>query len=169
MSCFDLTHAPVATAARAAATGPVTMSTRPGPEGSRAVEIATRRCPHLRVVWDLRELTTSHLKKLSKIIFSKKVCWLLVRRRARQVRSVGALCFKTSDRWIIDPYLHGIDLLGTDRYGRFLIFYDLYDLARVACWDPYNLHDPTLPQVFLSGVRAMQFLHNLPQRRISNY
>ena len=28
MSCFDLTHAPVATAARAAATGLVSMSTR---------------------------------------------------------------------------------------------------------------------------------------------
>ena len=34
MSCFDLTHAPVATAARAAATGLVSMSTRPDPEGS---------------------------------------------------------------------------------------------------------------------------------------
>ena len=32
--CFDLTHAPVATAARAAATGLVSMSTRPDPEGS---------------------------------------------------------------------------------------------------------------------------------------
>ena len=32
MSCFDLTHAPVATAARAAATGPVSMSTRPKKE-----------------------------------------------------------------------------------------------------------------------------------------
>ena len=32
MSCFDLTHAPVATAARAAATGLVSMSTRPDPE-----------------------------------------------------------------------------------------------------------------------------------------
>ena len=49
MSCFDLTHAPVAPAARAAATEPVSMSTRPGPEGSGTVEIATRRCPHLRV------------------------------------------------------------------------------------------------------------------------
>ena len=57
MSCFDLTHAPVATAARAAATGPVSMSTRPDPEGLDTVEIATRRCPRLRVVWDLRELT----------------------------------------------------------------------------------------------------------------
>ena len=55
--CFDLTHAPVATAARAAATGLVIMSTRPDPEGSGTVEIATRRCPCLRVVWDLRELT----------------------------------------------------------------------------------------------------------------
>ena len=34
MSFFDLTHAPVATAARAAATGLVSMSTRPDPEGS---------------------------------------------------------------------------------------------------------------------------------------
>ena len=57
MSCFDLTHAPVATTARAAATGPVSMSTRPDPEGSDTVEIATRKCPRLRVVWDLRELT----------------------------------------------------------------------------------------------------------------
>ena len=55
MSCFDLTHAPVATTARAAATGLVSMSTRPDPEGSGTVEIATRRCPRLRVVvWDLR-------------------------------------------------------------------------------------------------------------------
>ena len=57
MSCFDLAHAPVAATARAAATGPVSMSTRPDPEGSDTVEIATRRCPRLRVVWDLRELT----------------------------------------------------------------------------------------------------------------
>ena len=42
MSCFDLTHAPVATAARAAATGLVSMSTRPDREGSGTVEIATR-------------------------------------------------------------------------------------------------------------------------------
>ena len=55
--CFDLAHAPVATTARAAATGPVSMSTRPDPEGSDTVEIATRRCPRLRLVWDLRELT----------------------------------------------------------------------------------------------------------------
>ena len=49
MSCFDLTHAPVATAARAAATGFVSMSTRPDPEGSDTVEIATRRCPRRSV------------------------------------------------------------------------------------------------------------------------
>ena len=30
--CFDLAHAAVATSARAAATGPVSMSTRPDPE-----------------------------------------------------------------------------------------------------------------------------------------
>ena len=53
MSCVDLTHAPVATAARAAATEPVSMSTRPDSEGSDTVEIATRRCPRLRLVWDL--------------------------------------------------------------------------------------------------------------------
>ena len=46
MSCFELTHAPVATTARAAATGPVSMSTRPDPEGSDTVEIATRKSPH---------------------------------------------------------------------------------------------------------------------------
>ena len=39
MSCFNLTGAPVATAARAAATGRVSMSTRPDPERSGAVEI----------------------------------------------------------------------------------------------------------------------------------
>ena len=33
------------------------MSTRPNPERSGAVEIATRRRPRLRVLWDLRELT----------------------------------------------------------------------------------------------------------------
>ena len=54
MSCFDLTHAPVATAAHAAATGLVSMSTRPDPEGSGTVEIATRSRPRLRVVWDLQ-------------------------------------------------------------------------------------------------------------------
>ena len=57
MSCFDFTHAPVATAARAAATGLVSMSTRPDPEGSGTVEIAAQSRPRLRVVWDLRELT----------------------------------------------------------------------------------------------------------------
>ena len=56
--CFDLTHAPVAMAARAAATGLVSMSTRPDPEGLGTGEIATRRrYPRLRVVWDLCELT----------------------------------------------------------------------------------------------------------------
>ena len=57
MSCFDLILAPVATTARAAVTGHMSMSTRPDPEGSDTVEIATRRCPRLRVVWDSRELT----------------------------------------------------------------------------------------------------------------
>ena len=55
--CFELTHAPVATAGRAAAPGLVSMSTRPNPKGSGTVEIATRRCPRLRGVWDLRELS----------------------------------------------------------------------------------------------------------------
>ena len=50
-------HAPVATAARAAATGLVSTSARPDPARSGTVETATRRCPRLRVVWDLRELT----------------------------------------------------------------------------------------------------------------
>ena len=48
--------APVATAARAAGTGRVGMSTRPDPDRSGAVEIATRRRRRLRVVWGLREL-----------------------------------------------------------------------------------------------------------------
>ena len=43
MSCFDLTHAPVAIAARAAATGLVSMSTRPDP-GS--VRISAGCLPH---------------------------------------------------------------------------------------------------------------------------
>ena len=41
--CFDATHAPVAPAARAAATGLVSMPTRPDPDGSGTVEIVTRR------------------------------------------------------------------------------------------------------------------------------
>ena len=57
MSYFDLTHAPVATAARADTTGLGSMTTRPDPEGSGTVNIATRRCLRLRVAWDLRELT----------------------------------------------------------------------------------------------------------------
>ena len=62
--CFDLTHAPVATAARAAATGLVNMSTRPDPLGSGTVEIATRRCPHVRVVRNLHDLTHSQKPRL---------------------------------------------------------------------------------------------------------
>ena len=84
MPGFDLTHAPVATTARAAATGPVNMSTRPDPEGSDTVEIATRRCPRLRVVWDLRELTHQR----------KPTLWSLPARLLVQLRStlpVGAL------------------------------------------------------------------------------
>ena len=49
--------APFATAVRAAATGHVSMSTRPDPERSGAAEIATRRRPRLWMVWGLRELT----------------------------------------------------------------------------------------------------------------
>ena len=57
--------APVArAAARAKATRRVSMSTRTDPEGSDTVEIATRRCPRLRVVWDLRELTLHHRPRL---------------------------------------------------------------------------------------------------------
>ena len=48
--------ASVATAACPKATEHVSMSTRPDPEISGAVEIATRRRLRLRVVWDLREL-----------------------------------------------------------------------------------------------------------------
>ena len=43
MSCFDLSHAPVATATRAAATGLVSMSTWSDPDGSRTFEIAAGR------------------------------------------------------------------------------------------------------------------------------
>ena len=42
-SCVDLTHALVATAAWAAATAPMSRSTRPHPAGSGTVEIDTRR------------------------------------------------------------------------------------------------------------------------------
>ena len=56
--------APV-TAANAAATEHVGLSTRPGPEGSGAVEIATRRGPRILVVWDLRELYMLGLPKKS--------------------------------------------------------------------------------------------------------
>ena len=55
--CFVLTHAPVETAAHATASGLVSMSTSRDPEGSGTVEIATWRCPRLRVLWDLCELT----------------------------------------------------------------------------------------------------------------
>ena len=64
MSWFDLTHAPVATSASAAATGLVSMSIRPDLEGSGTVDIAIRRCPRLRVVWDLRELTHQQKPRL---------------------------------------------------------------------------------------------------------
>ena len=40
------------------------MSTRPDPERSGAAEIATRRCPRLRVVWDLCELTHQQKPRL---------------------------------------------------------------------------------------------------------
>ena len=55
MSSFDLTHAPDATAARGATTGLVSMSTRPDPEGSGTVEIATRRCPRLSHLTSVRQ------------------------------------------------------------------------------------------------------------------
>ena len=45
MSCLDLAHAPVAATARATATGPVSMSTRPDPEGSDTVEFLIQVCP----------------------------------------------------------------------------------------------------------------------------
>ena len=49
--CFDLTHAPVATAARTAAIGLVSMSTRPDPEGSGTVENVRRLlCTYLLIV-----------------------------------------------------------------------------------------------------------------------
>ena len=57
MSCVNLPAASVAAGARAASTGRVSMSTRPDPERFGAVEIASRICFHLAVVWDLRELT----------------------------------------------------------------------------------------------------------------
>ena len=37
----------------------------------------------------------------------------------------------------------------------------LYDLARVAGWDPYNLHH--LEHDFLGWICTMQILHNLSQ------
>ena len=51
MSCFGLTRAPVSPAGHVAATGLVSMSTPPDPEGSGTVEIATRSRPRLRLVW----------------------------------------------------------------------------------------------------------------------
>ena len=47
MPCFDLTRAPVTTAARAAATGLVSMSTRPDPEGSGTVDRRQHAGTHL--------------------------------------------------------------------------------------------------------------------------
>ena len=42
----------------------MSMSTRPDPERSGTVEIATRRRPRLRIVWDLRELTRQQKPRL---------------------------------------------------------------------------------------------------------
>ena len=50
MSCFDSTHAPVATAAHAAATGLVSMSTRPDPEGSGSEETLVGLIPCKTIV-----------------------------------------------------------------------------------------------------------------------
>ena len=83
--CFYLSHAPVATAAGAAATGLVSISTRPDPEGSGTVEIATRRRPRLRAVWDLRELT--HYQKPGYGAFPPDLVQL------RSTLPVGALVF----------------------------------------------------------------------------
>ena len=63
MSCFDLTHAPVATAARAAATGFVSMSTRPDPEGSGTVEISH---PEMSSSPDSVGLARAHTKPTTK-------------------------------------------------------------------------------------------------------
>ena len=49
-------NAPVATAATSLVTERVGMPTRPDSERSGAVEIATRKRPRHRGVWDLREL-----------------------------------------------------------------------------------------------------------------
>ena len=90
MPCFDLTHAPVATAARAAATGLVSKSTRPDPEGSGTVEIATRRCPRLWVVWDLRELD------LDVVVFTRKI----LRRSSRALEICDGAFFFSQSRQI---------------------------------------------------------------------
>ena len=50
---------PVAPVARAAATGRVSMSTRPDPNISGTVEMATRRRPCIRVVWDCASSPTN--------------------------------------------------------------------------------------------------------------
>ena len=55
------------------------MSTRPDPEASSTVEIATRRCPRLRVVWDFRleiiHSTDRCLQSPSDLNFCR-VCWV---------------------------------------------------------------------------------------------
>ena len=70
--CFDLTHAPVATTARGAATGPVSMSTRPDPEGSDTVEIATRRSPRL---WGSVGLARAHPLAKSEAMEPSRQTW----------------------------------------------------------------------------------------------
>ena len=67
MSCFDLTHAPVATAARAAATGLVSMSTRPDPEGSVERAWAVAACVFSFSPLRLSLPTSSFLGALSMI------------------------------------------------------------------------------------------------------
>ena len=55
ISCVNLTRCSrCSRSSRCCYRACVSMSTRPDPERSGAVEIATRRCPRLRVVWDLR-------------------------------------------------------------------------------------------------------------------
>ena len=98
MSYFDLTQASVATAARAAATGLVSMWTLPHPERSDTAEIATRRCSRLQVVWDLRELTHQPKPRL----------WSLPAR-------LGPVTVHPT-RWGVGPRLFSVSLSGTTEF-----------------------------------------------------
>ena len=58
--------------------------------------------------------------------------------------------------------LHDLDLFGAD------LFPDLYDLAHVAGWEPYNLHVCSRTR-FLGWICTIQILNSILGRRVGVY